>query len=49
MDKFSKCKDVQYGTLLTLLDSWIPLSLSIYSITFNLNNGVQYVAAMLRI
>ena len=49
MDKFSKCKDVQYGTLLTLLDSWIPLTLSIYSITFNLNNGVQYVAAMMRI
>jgi hypothetical protein len=32
---FCKCKDVQFLTLLNLLDNYVPLVLSIYSIVFS--------------
>ena len=38
MQKLCKFKDPQYGTLLNLLDNYIPLVLSIYSISFKLNH-----------
>ena len=49
MAKFFKFKDVEYGTLLNLLDNYIPLILSIYSISFKLNNFAEYFRAMIRI
>ena len=49
MRKFSRFKDVQYGTLYNLLDNYIPLVLSIYSISFKLNNFSEYFRAMIRI
>ena len=33
-DKFQNSKDLQYGVLLNLLDNYIPLVLTIYSVTF---------------
>ena len=39
---FDKCKDVQYLTLVNLLDNYVPLVLSIYSIVFKCNNFDQY-------
>ena len=42
-------QDAEYGTLFTLLDSFIPLVLSIYSISFKLNNFSEYFSAMIRI
>ena len=49
MTKFSKFKDLEYGTLLNLLDNYIPLVLSIYSISFKLNNFSEYFRAIIRI
>lgn len=49
MTKLSRFKDVEYGTLFNLLDSYIPLLLSIYSISFKLNNLSEYLRAMIRI
>ena len=49
MRKFSKFKDVEYGTLYNLLDNYIPLVLSIYSISFKLNNFSEYFREMIRI
>ena len=49
MRKFSRFKDVEYGTLYNLLDNYIPLVLSIYSISFKLNNFPEYFSAMIRI
>ena len=49
MRKFLKFKDVEYGTLYNLLDNYIPLVLSIYSISFKLNNFSEYFRAMIRI
>ena len=46
MAKFSQFKDAEYGTLFTLLDSYIPLVLSIHSISFTLNNFSEYFRAM---
>ena len=42
MRKFLKFKDVEYGTLYNLLDNYIPLVLSIYSIYLKLNNFSEY-------
>ncbi|KAL9975508.1 hypothetical protein ACROYT_G012677 [Oculina patagonica] len=47
--KFSRFKDVEYGTLFNLLDNYIPLVLSIYSISFKLNKFSEYFRAMIRI
>ena len=51
MRKFSSYKDlhVEYGTLYNFLDNYIPLVLSIYNISFKLNNFSEYFRAMIRI
>ncbi len=46
---FQYSKDLQYGTLLNLLDNYLPLVLSIYTITFKTNNFKEYYNAMIRI
>ena len=46
---FQYSKDFQYGTLLNLLDNYLPLVLSIYTITFKTNNFKEYYNAMRRI
>ena len=48
MKKFWRFKDPEYGTLFNLLDNYIPLVLSIYSISFKLNNFSEYFRAMIR-
>ena len=48
MTKFSRFKDVEYGTLFKLLDSYIPLVLSIYSTSFKLNNFSEYLRVPVR-
>ena len=45
---FSNCKDVQYLTLLNLLDNYLPLVLSIYSIAFKSGNTDQFVDPLFR-
>ena len=49
MQKFCQFKDPQYGTLINLLDNYIPLVLSIYSISFKLNHFSEYFRAIIRI
>lgn len=44
---FSQCKDLQYLTLLNLLDNYIPLVLSIYSIVFKSNDLEMYSKSLL--
>ena len=44
---FSQCKDLQYLTLLNLLDNYIPLVLSIYSIVFKSNDLEMYSKSFL--
>jgi len=46
---FIHSKDIQFATLLNLLDNYIPLVLSIYTITFKMNNFKEYFTAMSRI
>ena len=48
-EKFKVCKDIEYMTLLNLLDNYIPLVLTIYSTSFKLNNFFEYFNAMIRI
>ena len=45
---FSKCKDLHYLTLLNLLDNYLPLSLSIYSVIFKSGNTEQYITSVMR-
>ena len=47
--KCSKFKNLEYGTLFNLLDNYIPLVLSIYSISFKLNDFSEYFRAIIRI
>ena len=49
MQKFYEFKDPQYGTLLNPLNNYIPLLLSIYSISFKLNHFSEYFCAIIRI
>ena len=49
MQKFYEFKDPQYGTLLNPLNNYIPLLLSIYSISFRLNHFSEYLLAIIRI
>lgn len=49
MEVFKNCKDLQYETLLNLLDNYLPLVLSIYTISFKQNNFSEYFNAMNRI
>ena len=48
-EKFKKCRLLQYAVLTTVLDSYIPLVLSIYSIIFKLGRLNEYKNSMLRI
>ena len=45
---FSKYKGLYYLTLLSLLDNYLPLSLSIYSVIFKSGNTEQYKTSVLR-
>ena len=49
MTKFQNSKDTQYGTLLNLLENYIPLVLTIYTITFKRNNFKEYYNSMIRV
>ena len=44
---FCQCKDVEYLTLLNLLDNYAPLVLSIYSVIFKCNNLELYCQSLL--
>ena len=46
---FNQSKNLQYGTLLNLLDSYIPLALASYSILFELNRLDDYFYAIFRL
>ena len=48
-NKFSVCKDIEYRTLLNLLDNYLPLVLTIYTVTFKLKNSTEYFHGMIRI
>ena len=48
MVAFSNCKDIQYPTLLNLLDNYLPLVLSIYSVSFKGGNNTQFVNSLFR-
>jgi hypothetical protein len=45
---FFKCKDIEYLTLINLLDSYVPLVLSIYSIVFKCNKYKEFSLSLLR-
>ncbi len=45
---FSKCKDLEYLTLLNILDNYLPLVLSIYSAVFKTGKTDLYVSSMFR-
>ncbi|XP_065067660.1 uncharacterized protein LOC135693193 [Rhopilema esculentum] len=45
---FSHCKDIEYLTLINLLDNYCPLVLSIYSIAFKNNYTEHYFQSVLR-
>ena len=47
--KFKDTKDYQYGVLFNLLDNYLPLILTIYTITFKRNDFPQYFNAMIQI
>jgi hypothetical protein len=44
---FGKCKDIEYLTLVSLLDNYVPLVLSIYSIVFKCNSYDLYCQSLL--
>ena len=46
---FQKSKDLQYGTLLNLLETYTPLSLTTYNILFKLNRLDDYFYAICRL
>ena len=46
---FHQSKDLQYGTLLNLLDNYIPLALASYNILFKLNRLDDYFHAVFRL
>ena len=48
MSIFSHCKDIEYLTLLSLLDNYCPLVLSIYYIAFKNNYTEHYFQSVLR-
>ena len=49
IETFQNCKSIAYGILLTLLDSYIPLAITIYSVTFKTNRFDEFEKAMARI
>lgn len=48
LSAFSHCKDIEYLTLINLVDNYVPLVLSIYSIIFKSNNYDLYSISLLR-
>ena len=48
-EKFKQSRGIEYRTLLNLLDNYLPLVLSIYSVSFKLNNFCEYFEAMIRV
>ena len=44
---FGKCKDTEYLTLVNLLDNYVPLVLSIYSMVFKCNSYELYCESLL--
>ena len=49
IETFKNCKSIAYGILSTLLDSYIPLAITIYSVTFKTNQFDEFEKAMARI
>ena len=49
IEKFKSSKDIQYGVLLNLLDNYLPLVLTVYTVIFERNNFAEYMNAMIRI
>ena len=49
IETFKNCKSIAYGILLTLLDSYIPLAITIFSVTFKTNQFDEFEKAMARI
>ncbi len=47
LSAFCKCKDVQYLTLLNLLDNYVPSVLSVYSIIFKCNKYELFLKSLL--
>ena len=45
---FFKCKDIEYLTLVNLLDNYVPLVLSIYSIVFKCNKYKEFSLSLLQ-
>ena len=43
---FKQCNSTEYSILLALLDTYIPLSLTIYSVVFKSNQMEQFKVAM---
>ena len=48
-EKFKQSRGIEYRTLLNLLDNYLPLVLSMYSVSFKLNNFHEYFEAMIRV
>ena len=46
---FATCKDIQYGTLINLLDNYITLSLCSYGILFKLGRYEDYLYSIARL
>ena len=46
---FCRCKHPLYGIILNLLDNYIPLVLSIYSVVFRLNSFPLYLSSMISV
>ena len=46
---FQNSKDIQYGTPIKLLENYLPLVLTIYTVTFKRNNFKEYYKGMIRI
>ena len=46
---FEKCKDIQYGVLINLLDNYIPATLAIYSLCFKMNQYKDYFKSMISV
>ena len=44
---FEKCKNIEYLTLVNLLDNYVPLVLSVYSIVFKCNSYDPYCQSVL--
>ena len=49
LETFQFCKSTELSWLLILLDNYLPLVLSIYSVTFKLNKFSEYKNAMVRV